>query len=195
MRLAVGICCAIAGRGHKQHTGISRPGNGIIQRLTITTTTPAVTQHAGTLGHGEIDATDRATHVSPAIGTQEFAGHELHFPSNSHVDKAVIGSGANRTSAVCPVAIVIHRIAVAVHCIDAVDIIHIPIAIIVHTITGNFARVHPHLPGQVLMCITNTRIDHGHNHLGRSSGRIPCSRCPQIHSRHTAILASITQPP
>ena len=145
MRLAVGIRCAVAGRGHKQHAGIPRPGNGIIQRLAMTATAPAIAQYAGAFGHSEVYATHRPAHISPAIGTEEFTGHELYFPCNSHGGVTVIGSGTYRASAVSPMAVVIHGVTITVYGVDTVDIIHVSIPVIIHSISGNLAGVHPHL--------------------------------------------------
>ena len=159
------------------------------------TTAPAIAQHAGAFCHGEVNATHRATHVSPAIGTQEFAGHELHIPCDAHVVVTVIGSSPNRTSAMRPMTVVIHGITIPVHGVDAVDIIHVSIPVIIHAIAGNLIGVCPHLPHQILMGIADARINDCHNHIRGPSCGIPCGERAQIYTGNTAVLARIIQTP
>jgi len=111
----------------------------------MTATAPAIAQHTGAFGHGKVDAIHRPAHISPAIGTKEFTGHELYFPYNSHGGVTVIGSGTYRASTVSPMAVVIHGVTITVYGVDTVDVIHVSIPVIIHSISGNLAGVHPHL--------------------------------------------------
>ena len=139
--------------------------NGIIKALAETAAAPTVAEHLRAFIDREVDARYRAAGVATALGAEEFAAHQAHLPSHAHVRVAVIGRCADRARAMRAVPVIVHRIAVVIDDVDAVHVVHKPVVVIVHTVVGNLIGIHPHLVSQLLMRVTNARIDHRHQDI------------------------------
>ena len=56
-------------------------------------------------------------------------------------------------------ALVVHGIAVVVHRVDAVHVIHVPVAVIVDAVAGDFEDVPPDVRGEVRMRVVDAGVD------------------------------------
>src|SRR5262249_6882742 len=83
-----------------------------------------------------------------------------------HADDAysVVADGAERTRRVGPVPVVVHGIAVVIHRVDPVDVIHVSVAVIVDTVARDLAGIAPHVGREVRVRVVCSGIDvHDHD--------------------------------
>ena len=75
---------------------------------------------------------------------------------------------------------VIHGVAVIVHEIVTVDVIHKAVAVIVHTIPGSLAQIDPHVLREVFVRVVDSRVDNRHNGTRTSGGNVPGFRSVDV---------------
>jgi hypothetical protein len=80
-----------------------------------------------------------------AVCVEEFKRHDFSIVRNARDANTIIGLGGYRASNMCPVPIVVERVAIIVDEIPTMNIVDIAIAVIIDPVTGNFARVDPHI--------------------------------------------------
>jgi len=93
------------------------------------------------------------------------------------------------------VIIFVHRIAILVVEIVAVNIIHITIAVVVNAVAGDFARVSPDVIGQVGVGIIHAGVNDGDNDFAAAGIKIPGFGGTNIGSRSASRLPGIMQAP
>ena len=156
---------------------------------------PAVAENFRAVAHSEIHTLHRAAGVAPAVAAEKLAAHQAHLPCDAHVRIAVIGARADGARAVGAVIVVVHRVAIAIHGIDAVYVVDVPVVIIVHPVAGDLVLIDPHLPGQILVGVPDSRIDHCHDDVCGTSGLLPSGQRAHVDIGRAAILTGIAQTP
>ena len=91
--------------------------------------------------------------------------------------------------------VVVDRVAVVVHKVVAVDVIHEAVPVVVHAIGGDFARVGPNIGGQVGMVVINARVDDSHHHAGAAGRQVPCFGSVDVGVVPTAGLPGVVHSP
>ena len=172
-----------------------RSHDRIVECLTVASTTPAVTEDSSPVGNGKVDSTYRTTGVTPSISTKELAGHQADLPRHTHVRVSIVGSGPYRACTVRAVTVVIHRVTIDIDRIHPIHVIDVAIVIIIHAISGNFTGIDPHLANEFLVSVSDSGVDHRHDHILGTGCGIPCFHCSNINSFGTAILARVLQSP
>jgi hypothetical protein len=64
------------------------------------------------------------------------------------------------------VILIIHRIRVVIHRVDTANVIDVSVTIIVDSVSGYLARIHPDIGGEVRMVIVDAGIDYSHHYGG-----------------------------
>ena len=100
------------------------------------------------------------------------------------------GAGNVRT-----VAVVVHRVTVAVDEIVPMDVVDKPVAIVVDVITRNLAGIGPDVGRQVRVRVIHPRINDSHDNSGTAGGDIPCLRGIDVSIRRAETLPGIVQSP
>ena len=60
-------------------------------------------------------------------------------------------------------------IAIVIHGIDAINVVHVPIAVIVNAIARNLAGIAPHICAEVLVAVSHAGVEHRDHHVGAAS--------------------------
>ena len=63
-------------------------------------------------------------------------------------------------------------VGVVIHKIVSIDIIYESVAVVIDAVSGNLARVHPHVGGQVGIGIAYAFVHHGHNDIRVTAGQV-----------------------
>jgi hypothetical protein len=176
----IGECAVVAGSGHEEHARIGRGLDRILQRLgeehaaaVVGKAAPAVVGDLGAhVGRVE-DGVDRIRGEAVAIGGDELERHDPGAPSHAHHAAAVVAHRTDGAGHVRAVAVVVHRVAVAVGEVVAVHIIDVAVAVVVNTIAGDLARVRPDVRGEVGVRVVDTRVDHRDDHVGGLGDGVP----------------------
>src|SRR5207302_7437620 len=138
----------VAGGGNENDPGLAQIVDGIMQRLGCETGgTPTGIDDSRGFAARVIHAPDGVGNETIARGVQKVARHDLHLPGHSHHADTVVAQGADGAADVRAVAVIVHGIAVVGNGVDAVNIIHETVAIIINPIAGDFARIDPHIAG------------------------------------------------
>ena len=86
-------------------------------------------------------------------------------------------------------AVVVHRIAVVVDEIVAVNVVDEAVAVVVVAVAGDFVGVRPDIRRQVAMGVIDAGVEHGHHDLGASGADVPgIGRVDRAHAPKLAIL-------
>src|SRR5207244_5422840 len=141
------------------------------QGLAVPAPTQTFAHYASAFFAGVVNAGDGVgDETGPAV-IQEFAGHQLHAPGDASHTHSVVSGTSNCARAVSAVEEVIVRVSGAGDGVDAIHIVHITIAIVVHAIgrlvipvrvQAGLAGIAPHIGGQVFMRVADARVDHRH---------------------------------
>ena len=79
---------------------------------------------------------------------------------------AVVGRRADCARTVGAVVVVVQRIAGAGDGVNAEHIVHIAVAVVVHAIAWDFARIAPHLWGEFEMVVIDAGVNHRDDDVG-----------------------------
>src|SRR5207302_1527397 len=139
----------VAGGGNENDPGLAQIVDGIMQRLGC-----------------ETGGTPTGIYDSRA-----FAARVIHAPDG--VGNETIARGADGAADVRAVAVIVHWIAAVGNGVDAVNIIHETVAIIINPIAGDFARIDPHIAGEVFVRITHAGVNDRHDDGARRVLNIP----------------------
>src|SRR5205823_3563481 len=144
---------------------------------------------------GEINALDAVGDDAVPGCVDKLAGHDLHLPANAAAPDAVVAHGANRAADVAAVSVVVVGIARVVDRVDPVHVVHITVAVVVDPVTGDFARIDPHIPGQIFVGVTCAGVDHRNDDVGGRILHLPAFGCVNVRVRHTAGWVGVVQAP
>ena len=97
------------------------------------------------LAHDVVDALDRPGVGTPAARVEELERHDLGVRGRAGDADAVVGRRGHDARRVRAVPVVVHRHAVAVHRVDAVDVVDVAVAVVVEAVAGRLAGVRPHV--------------------------------------------------
>ena len=122
-------------------------------------------------------------------------GHDLYIPGNARDSDIVVSRRADGACDVCAVAVNIHGVCVTVGEVPAVDVVHIAVAVVVDTVAGNFAGIHPDVVGEVGMGVVNTRVDDSDDDAARARRDFPCFRCVDVCVWLPTKLSCVVQAP
>ncbi len=155
-RVAGNVAVGVARRADMQR--LFRPGHCVFQRFRGRAPAPTV------VGRDNVDALlilelihivetlHRVGHCAAAAGAQELTGDNAHFLVDADDAEGVVALRADDTGHMRAVAVVIHRVAAVGNGIDAIEIIHIAVVVVVHPVRytiavplGTFGLVHPHI--------------------------------------------------
>ncbi len=176
-RIEAGRGIAVARCGHKHHVIGHCVINGGLHRRAPGAAAPAVVEHRRAVIHRVNDGGDGIGGIA-AVFPEKFERHDFGVrvgPANAVV---VVRFGGNRSGhmrTVCAALILnIHRVAIAVIKIHAVDIVRPAVSVVVDSIAGDLAGVRPHLIGEVEMGVVHTGINDGYDNLvGREIRLLP----------------------
>ena len=158
-------------------------------------TAPTIVRQGCAVIGGIIDGENR-TGSGPGAGSpQKLECHDPHVPVYAYDTDTVVADGTNGTSTMGTVAMVVIRITIIVDEVVAVDIVDVAIAIIVDSIPRDFAGIHPHVGGEVLMIPVHTRVDDTNDNRPCSSRNVPRFGSINIDIVHTTCLAGVMQTP
>ena len=156
---------------------------------------PTITEDSSPVGNSKVNSAYCSTGVTPAICTQELAGHETNLPRHPYVRVPIIGSCPNGPSTVRAVTVVVHRISVKIHGIHPVHIVDVTIVIIINPISRYLIGIIPHLTNQFLVGVSDSSVDHRHDQILGTGCGIPCFYCTNINPFSAAILTRVLQAP
>ena len=186
----------VAGGGNENDPGLAQIVDGIMQRLGCETGgTPTGIDDSRAFAARVIHAPDGVGNETIARGVQKFARHDLHLPGHSHHPDAVVAQRADSAADVRAVAVIVHGIAAVGDGVDAVNIIHKTVAIIINPVAGNFARIHPHVVRQVLVRIAHAGVNDRHDDGARRVLNIPSVGSVDVRAGDTSQLTGIVQSP
>ena len=199
------VACRIARRGvvvaavvprccHKQAPGAAGGSNRIVHGRVVPSPAPTVVGDAGAHHGGIFDCQEGVVRRSAPIVIEELEGHELGIPVDARHSGAVISLRCNRARAVRAVTIAVHRIAVAVGEVVAVDIVHIAVGIVVNAVAGDLARVGPDVVHQIGVRVVDPGVDYADEDVGAGLD-IPRFRRIDIGIGGSAALAGVVEPP
>ena len=97
---------------------------------------------------------------------EELEGHQLGIPVDSDDTAAVVALAGNRAGDVRAVTMNVHRIAIVVGEVVAVDIVHVAVTIVVDAVAGDFARIGPDVLHQIGMRVVDPRVDDANEDIG-----------------------------
>src|SRR5207253_8791444 len=75
--------------------------------------------------------------VTPSLAADEFAGHQLNVPGAARHADSIVADSSDGARAVGAVEIIVTRIPAARDGVDAIHIVHVPVAVVVDAI-GRF---------------------------------------------------------
>ena len=71
--------------------------------------------------------------------------------------------------------------------VEPVDVVDVAVAVVVDAVARDFARVDPHVGGQVFVVVFHALVDHGDDHVGIARRELPCGVDVGIGT-HTGLL-------
>ena len=132
---------------------------------------------------------------SSSARIEELQSHESDLPNNANMLGAIIGGRADGSSAMAAVTGVVLGITGIIDRVDAKDVVDVAVIIIVDVVAGNFARVDPHLGGQIAVGIIDARINDADDDVGIAGGDIPSLDDVDVGAGEAALLADVVQAP
>ena len=193
MRLLIVVRAVVAGRCNEEDTASIRPLDGIGESLRKTASAPTVAHNVCTLGDSIINAGNCVRGLTERV--EELQCHKPDIPGHSDMRPTPVGNCPDCAGTVATMPVGIYRITRAVHGIDTVNIVNKAVAIIVHTVAGNFTGIDPHIRGQVGVSVADARIDDCNNDVAVSGCGLPGSGCVDISSSNATVLTLVSQSP
>ena len=180
-----------------------RDGDRVAQRLRVTAAGPGVVHHVGAVLGRVQHRADRVGGGARTLRIQELDRHDPHVPVHAGDAEAVVARRADRAGDVRAVAVVVHRVVVAVHEVPAAPVVDVAVVVVVDAVAAAaaavLARVDPDLGAEVRMRPVDARVDHRHGHAGAARRHVPGLRRVDVGIRgpREALdrLAGVVQPP
>ena len=175
----IGIRTVVPRCGHEEDPRGTAGIDRVEEILVESAAAPAVVRHSHVhavhLAHhrGIVDGTNGIGRRSGAAGGEELEAHEGHVPADPHHARAVVAGCSDGAGHVRSVVVVVHRIAVVVHEVVSVHIVHEAVGVIVHAVTGDLARVGPDVAGQIDVGPIDSSVDDAHHDRATAGGAIP----------------------
>ena len=186
----------IAAGSDEDDSGLTRAVDGIAQRRgSEGGSTPTGVDHPGPFAPRIIDALDRIADQTIPRRIDELAGHDLRLPTDADTAKTVVAEGANRAADVCPVPVIVVRIARVIDRVNAVHVVHITIAVVVNPVARDLPGIDPNAVGQIFVGVSHARVDYRHEHFRRAVLHLPPLGRVNVGVRHAAVLAEVIQSP
>ena len=129
---------------------------------------------------------------------EDFEAHKGDVPADPNDAFGVVPHRPNNTRAVCPVIVVVDWVVVAVVEIPASEVVRKSIPVIVDPVSRKgacFLGVHPHVPGEIIVCVVDSGIDNGYQNVGTPRPSAPRLGSPDVGVRAAPGLPSVPQPP
>src|SRR5688572_1446850 len=168
----------------------ARSGNGVAQSGIVTPATPTVVGDFNVLGKSIVNALNGIV-VEAAIGSEEFKGHDADVPSDANMFAAPVGSRADRSGHVRTVTVVVHGIAIVEHGVDAKNVVDEAVGVVIGIVAGDFARVAPHLRGEINVVVVDAGINDGNDDVGAAGGEVPGGHNINVSATNAAVLAVV----
>ena len=201
LRNIIVVAGGVARRRHKQLTRRCGGIDHVFHRLRKSPAAPRVVRESRTLVDRVLERTDGIGDISAAPVIQKLERHQAHLPIHAGHADAVVARPADRPRDMRAVFIVVHRItarrqAITINPTRAVHVIDNTVAVIVNLITWDFARIDPHVRGEILVGIVNAGVDHRDNDI-RAPGAIgrPDIGHGNIHTRNASVLTVVAKAP
>ena len=187
----------VARRRQQEDVLLVRVGHGVPQGLAVVVhETPAAAHHSRAVVRRVDDALGRvraeALKVLPADDAQR---HDAHPPVDAGDPDAVVAFRPDDPGAVRAVAVVVHGIVVIILEVPATHVVDVPVAVVVHAVAWDLARVGPHVVHQIRVVVVNAGVQHCHHHVPRADGNVPRLLGVDIGVRCAAGLARVVQSP
>ena len=90
---------------------------------------------------------------------------------------------------------IVHRIAVVVDEVIAVDVVDVTVHVVVDAVARDLTGVDPHVRSQVGMRVIHAGVDDGHDNVGRSGRDVPRLGRINVSIDHAAELAGVVHAP
>src|SRR5205814_9797891 len=190
------VVVRIARRCDENDAGLAQAIDGVTQRLGVKArAAPTGVHDLRTLTAREVDALDGVRSEPVPSGVQKFAGHDLNLPADADNADGVVAHRADRSADMRAVAMIIVGVAGVVYGVDAVNVVHVPVAVVVNAITRNLPRIDPHVVGQVFVCIAHAGVNDRHDDVGRGVLTVARGLRADIRAWRAAVNAGVVQAP
>ena len=179
MRVGIVVTGAVAGRRHEEDPGVAAGLNGVVHRRTIPAASPAIVGHpnvhavGGPHHRGVVDRPNGIGNPPGSAGGEELQAHDRAGPVHAGHSLAVVACARDGAGHVRAVVVIVHRIAIIVDEIVAVDVVDEPVTVVVDTVSGDLAGVGPNVGRQIGVSVVDAGVDHRHHNTAASSGDVP----------------------
>ena len=172
-RGGVVVAAIVARRSDEDDVGGPGRIDGVLERLFIAAAAPGVVHHPSAHERGVFDGGDGVGGVAAAAVIEKFERHDAHLPADAGHADAVVALGADGAGAMRAVVMVVHRIAIKIREVVAVEVVHEAVVVIVDAVARDFAGVDPDVVGQVGMGVIHAGVDDGDDHIAAAGVEIP----------------------
>ncbi len=120
---------------------------------------------------------------------EELQVHQRDRPVDAGHALAIVGHRADRARNVRPVAVVVHRVAVVVRKIIAVNVVDEAVAVVILAVAGGFAGIRPDVRCKIAMGVVDAGVEHRHDDARASSSDVPgIRRIDGVHAPELTVL-------
>jgi len=183
----------VVARGrHEERVG---RGDGVVECLILGTAAPRVAHDVGAHHVGVVDRLDGGFRASVAVRAEELHRHDADVPRHTRDADTVVAHAADGARAVGAVTVVVHRIAVVVEEVVAVNVVNVTVAVIVHAIARDLAGIGPYVLREVGVVVVDACIDDRDHNVGRPGLDVPRRGGVDVGIGIPAALAGVVHPP
>ena len=192
VRIEIVVGSRVAGSGNEQ--GIVGGRDCVVEGLRKTAASPTVIRDPHAHCSGIFDRADRIERASRTAVAEELQCHQLGVPVDPHHPLAVVARRSDRAGDVGSVGVNVHRIAIVIGEVIAVDIVDVAVAVVIDVVAGDFARVGPDVGDQIGVRVVDAGIDNA-DHDATTSLNIPGLDCIDVGIHCSAALSGVMQSP
>ena len=189
------VVSIVAGRRHDEHARVARAQEGIELRLREEVAAEAAVDDLRPLEDCKVHARYDRTGCEEALRVRRFDRHQANVPRHTDVWLAIVCGRADRARDVGAVAVVVIWIARAGESVDAENVVHKAIAVIVNPVSLNLTGVAPHLRSKIQMCVTDAGVQHRDDDVRAAHGDVPRVGDIDVRAAHAPELTVIAQAP
>ena len=142
-----------------------------------------------------VDRSHRVAGGAAAATAEELQAHDRDLPVHANDARAIVANAADGARDMGAVTVVVHRVAVVVDEIVAVDVVDKAVAVVVHAVARNLTRVLPGIGSKVAMGVVDAGVDDSDHDIPRTGGDIPRFECVDIGVVDPTSLSGVVQPP